>query len=115
MPCGGVEGFEPPIVEDEQLHAAERPQDAGVAAITAGEREIGEQFWDALVEDGPVVATGFVTERGGQPTFADAGRAHDIVPRNIRLKLSSIIRIIPVQENASSLSGGSFTGVAFTS
>src|SRR6266481_944093 len=114
MPCGGVEGFEPPIVEDEQLHAAERPQDAGVAAITAGEREIGEQFWDALVEDGPVVATSFVTERGGKPTFADAGRAHDIVPKNIRLKLSSIIRIIPALENASSLSGGSFTGAVFT-
>jgi hypothetical protein len=56
-----------------------------------------------------------MSERAGEPALAGAGRAHDIVPRNIRLKLSSIIRIIPVQENASSLSGGSFTGVAFTS
>jgi hypothetical protein len=56
-----------------------------------------------------------VSERAGEPGFSRTGRAHDIVPRNIRLKLSSIIRIIPVQENASSLSGGSFTGVAFTS
>jgi hypothetical protein len=46
--------------------------------------------------------------------FAAAGRARDIVRRNIRLKLSSIIRIIPALENASSLSGDSFTGVAFT-
>jgi hypothetical protein len=46
--------------------------------------------------------------------LARAGRARDIVRRNIRLKLSSIIRIIPALENASSLSGDSFTGVAFT-
>jgi hypothetical protein len=29
-------------------------------------------------------------------------QAHDILPRNIRLKLSSIIRITLAQENASS-------------
>ena len=40
--CCGVERFESPIVEDEQLHAAERPQDAGIAAIAAGEGEIGD-------------------------------------------------------------------------
>jgi hypothetical protein len=39
------------------LHAAERPQDARIAAVAAGEREIGEQLWNALIEDGPVVAT----------------------------------------------------------
>jgi hypothetical protein len=46
--------------------------------------------------------------------LAAAGRAHDIVHRNIRLKLSSIIRIIPALGNASSLSGDSFTGIALT-
>jgi hypothetical protein len=101
----GVERFEPPVVEDEQLHATERPQDAGVAAIAAGKREIGEQFWDALIEDGTVVTTGFVTERRGEPTLADAGQASDMLHRNIRLKLSSIIRIIPAPEKASLFSG----------
>ena len=71
---GGIERLETPIVEDEQLHAAERPQDAGVATIAAGEREVGEELGDALIEDGAVVATGFVAERTGKPTFADAGR-----------------------------------------
>ena len=61
--CGGIEGFETPIVEDEQLHAAERPQEAGVAAIAAGEREVGEELGNALVENGAIVATGFVAER----------------------------------------------------
>jgi len=72
---GGIERFEAPIIKDEQLHTAERPQDASVAAIAAGEREIGKQFWNALIEDGAVVATGLVTECAGKPTFADAGRA----------------------------------------
>jgi hypothetical protein len=67
-----------------------------------------------MIEDGEVLAAGLVTERAGEPAFTDAARAHDIVPKNIRLKLSSIIRIIPALENASSLSGGSFTGAVFT-
>ena len=72
---GGIERFEAPIVEDEQLDAAERPHEAGIAAVAAGEREIGEQLGNALVEDGAVVAAGLVAERAGKPTFADAGRA----------------------------------------
>ena len=34
----GVERFEAPIVEDEELDAGETAQDAGIAAVTAGER-----------------------------------------------------------------------------
>jgi len=59
---GGVERFETPVIEDEQLHAAECPQDAGIAAIAAGEREVGEELGNALVENGAIVATGFVAE-----------------------------------------------------
>jgi hypothetical protein len=36
---GGIEGFEAPIIEDEQLRAAERTQQARVTAIAAGEGE----------------------------------------------------------------------------
>jgi hypothetical protein len=57
---------------------------------------------------------GLAPERDRQVRLADSGRARDIVRRNIRLKLSSIIRIIPALENAFSLSGDSFMGVAFT-
>ena len=42
---GSIEGREPPIVEDEQLHTAERPQQAGVTAIAAGAR--ARRFTDA--------------------------------------------------------------------
>ena len=114
MTRSGVERFEPPVVEDEQLHATERPQDAGVAAIAAGKREISKQFWKALIEDGTVVTTGFVTERRGEPTLADAGQPHDIVPKNIRSKLSSIIRIIHALENVLLRSDELSMAVSFT-
>ena len=63
MARGGVEGFETPVVEDEELYAAERALDAGIAAIAAGERKVSEQLGNALVEDGTVIAAGFVAER----------------------------------------------------
>ena len=66
---GGVERLEAPVVEDEELHAAEGAQDAGIATVAAGEREIGEQLGDALVEDGAVVAAGLVAERSRQASF----------------------------------------------
>jgi hypothetical protein len=50
MTSGGIERLEPPVVEDKQLHAAECALDAGIATIAAGEREIGEQLGNALVE-----------------------------------------------------------------
>jgi hypothetical protein len=111
--CRGVERFEPPIVEDQQLHAAERPQDAGVAAVAAGEREIGEELGDSLVEDGAIIATGLVSERRCQPALADAGQARDIVPRNSASKLSSAIHIILALENVSPLSGVSSMEASF--
>ena len=60
---GGVERLEPPVVEDEQLHAAERALDAGIAAVAAGKCEVGEQLGNALVENGAIVAASLVTER----------------------------------------------------
>jgi hypothetical protein len=41
-----------------------------------------------MIEDGAIVAAGFVADGAGEPTFADAGRSHDILPRNRAAKLS---------------------------
>jgi hypothetical protein len=43
-----VEGLETPVVEDEQLHAAERPLNVSIAAVAAGEPEVGEQLGNPL-------------------------------------------------------------------
>ena len=62
MTSGGIEGVETPVIVDEQLHPAERPQETGIATIAAGEGEVGEQLGNALVENGAIVTTGFVAE-----------------------------------------------------
>ena len=59
--------LETPVVEDEELDAAERAHQARIATVAAGHREIGEQAGDALVEDGSVVATRPVAESAGEP------------------------------------------------
>jgi hypothetical protein len=68
-----VERFEAHIVEDEELNAGEAAQDAGIAAVTAGEREFGEELGNPLIENRAVVAASLVTEGTGKPTFADPG------------------------------------------
>src|SRR5260370_23744092 len=73
----GPERFEPPVVEDEQPHLAEPLHQPWIATVAAGECEVGEQLGHALIENGSVVATGFVAECAGEPGFADACRAFD--------------------------------------
>jgi hypothetical protein len=63
----GVERFEAPIVEDEELDAGETAQDAGIAAVTAGEREFGEELGNPLIENRAVVAAGLVTKGTSKP------------------------------------------------
>jgi hypothetical protein len=58
----GVEGVETPVVKDEELSAVEAAHDAGIAAVTACQGEIGEQLGDALVEYRAVVAAGLVAK-----------------------------------------------------
>jgi hypothetical protein len=70
----GVERFEAPIVENEELDAGETAPDAGIAAVTAGEREFGEELGNPLIKNRAVVAASLVTEGTGKPTFADPGR-----------------------------------------
>jgi hypothetical protein len=57
----GVQRFEAPIVEDEELDAGETTQNAGIATVTAGEREFGEELGHPLIENRTVVAAGLVT------------------------------------------------------
>src|SRR6516162_479440 len=73
----GAEWLETPVVEDQELDAAEGPHQAGVAAVAAGQCEIVEQARDALIEYRAVVAASLVTEGTGKPTFADPGRPFD--------------------------------------
>src|ERR1700676_5332291 len=48
-----------------------------MAPVAARQREVFEQTGRPLVDDRPIVATGFVAKRGGQPTFADTCRTDE--------------------------------------
>src|SRR5689334_18618097 len=73
----GAERFETPIIEDQQLDAAEGAHQPGMAAVAAGQCEVGEQLGDALIEYRAVVAARLVAEGTGKPTFAGAGWPFD--------------------------------------
>ena len=62
-----AERFQPPVVQDQQLHSAERPHQPGVAAIAVRQCQIGEQAGDTLVEHRVIVAARFMSERAGEP------------------------------------------------
>jgi hypothetical protein len=76
----GPERLEAPIVEDQQLDAAESAHQAGVAAVAASEREIAKHPRDALVKHRAVVTAGFLAEGTSKPAFADSGRTNGILP-----------------------------------
>ena len=76
-PLLGGHGRKSPVVEDQQLDARQAFEQPGVMAVAAGKRERIEQPRQALIEDRAIVPTGLVTERAGNPTLADAGRADD--------------------------------------
>src|SRR5215831_3261300 len=68
----GIERFEAPIVEDQELDAGETAQDAGVAAVAAGECEFGEELGNPLIKNRVVIAASFVTQGTSKPRFAHA-------------------------------------------
>ena len=75
MTGAGVEGLKAKVVENEQIGAAEGFDEARMAAIASGERQILAELWPAMIEDGAIVAAGFLADGAGQPALADAGRA----------------------------------------
>ena len=72
-----VEGFEAPVVEDQQVGGGEVLEAAAEAAVAVGEAEFVEQLGDPDVEHRAIVAAGFVAKGAGQPALADAGGPGD--------------------------------------
>jgi hypothetical protein len=79
MSCGRIERIETPIVEYEQLYAAERRRTC-ITAVAACQREIGEELGNALIENGPIITASSVSECTSKPALADAGRDSVTMP-----------------------------------
>jgi hypothetical protein len=102
------------VVEDQQLILVKLGERVFERELAACDLQALDEIAGAHEQHAPSILDESESDGCGKMALAGAGRARDIVRRNIRLKLSSIIRIIPALENASSLSDDSFTGVAFT-
>ena len=91
----GQQRFRTPVVEDEQIDAAELPHQLGVAGRRRGPvANAANSRGDALIEHREVFPAGLVAERAGQPRLAGPGRSHDILPRNSLSTFKSITRTI---------------------
>ena len=48
-----------------------------MSPVASGEHEVAAKLGPAMVEDGAIVAAGFVADGASEPAFADAGRADE--------------------------------------
>jgi hypothetical protein len=73
MTSASIERFEAEVVEDEQIGAAEGFDEARMATVASGERQVLAELRPAMIEDGAIVAAGFLANGASQPALADAG------------------------------------------
>lgn len=68
---------EPPDIKDQQIDFPELGEDLAVRAIAPGDRELGQEAWQAQIAHDIAVTTRAVPERAGQPGLAGARRSRD--------------------------------------
>ena len=71
-PFGLVENRKAPVIEDQQLNAAEGFEQTAIAAVAACEGKRLEQARDAMILNRTVVAAGFVAQGAGNPSSCRA-------------------------------------------
>jgi hypothetical protein len=95
MTGAGFEGLEAEVVEDKEIGPAEGLDETRMPAVASSERQILTELGPAMIEDGTVVAAGFLADGAGKPAFADAARGSDILPGIRRLRGASSIHFTP--------------------
>ena len=75
MPRAGVEGFEAEVVENEKIGSAEGLDEARMTPVAPSKRQVLAELRPAMIEDGAIVAAGFLADGASQPALADAGWA----------------------------------------
>jgi len=66
----GLEGSEPPVVDEEQVDAGQLFQQPGEAAVGLGQLEFTEELGHVVVEGAKALSTGFVGQGAPQIRFA---------------------------------------------
>jgi hypothetical protein len=67
----GVERLEAEVVENEQIGSAEGFDEARMAAVASCERQVLAELRPAMIEDGAIVAAGFLANGASQPADSD--------------------------------------------
>jgi hypothetical protein len=99
----GQQRFGSPIIEDEEIDAAELAYQLGVATVTTSQCQQGKQPWDALVEDREILTARLVAKGASQPRLADTAWASEILPKISSSTFRSTIRIILASVSVSQL------------
>ena len=69
-PFGRIENRKAPVIEDQELNAADGLEQATIAAVAASKGKGLEQARDAVILDRAIVAAGLVAEGAGNPALA---------------------------------------------
>jgi hypothetical protein len=104
----GVEGLEAEVVEDEKVGAAEGFDEARMSSVASRERHVLAELWPAVIEDGAIVAAGFMADGASQPAFADAGWADQ---GEIVVGVDPVSLGEPLEQGAIETSGGAVVDV----
>jgi hypothetical protein len=88
----GVEGLEAEVVEDEKIGSTQGLDEARMAAVAPGERQVVAKLRPAMIENRAIVAAGSVADGAGEPALPYAARGSDILPGIRRLRGGSSIR-----------------------
>src|SRR5260370_589243 len=74
-PFGRIENRKAPVVEDQELNAAEGFEQAAIATVAPSEGEGLEQARDAMILDRTVVAAGLVPQGARNPALGHSAQA----------------------------------------
>lgn len=72
-PFGRIKNRKAPVIEDQELNAADGLEQATISAVAASQGERLEQARNAVILDRTIVAAGFVAEGAGNPALAEPG------------------------------------------
>ena len=108
MTGAGVEGLEAEVVEDKEIGPAEGLDETRMAAVASSERQILTELGPAMIEDGTVVAAGFLADGAGKPAFADAAGANE---REIVMSVDPFAIREFLEQGAVETAGGAIVGI----
>src|ERR1700682_3514482 len=72
-PFGRIENRKAPIIEDQELNAADGFEQSAISAVAASQGERLEQARNAMILDRTIIAAGLVAVGAGNPAFAEPG------------------------------------------